>query len=427
MNLGTSQVDITPKPGGELSGFAARIQPSVGVLDPLFAKALFLTDRDEKLLWVHCDLVGFDRTIVQQFRRWARERLGLSERQVMLSATHTHSGPCTIHLQEAGDYDEAYVELLQARLRAAAEVAVAATEPVECVTVEGHLALALDRRNTASAHTDPRVAAVGFRRADGTFAAALVNYAMHAVALGSTNRCISADVPGQVALSLSSQLPGHPVVLMTNGACANLNPPAEDVPFGQVKAWGEQVADTVAPLLIRATTSPARLDLMSRVVPLPLDTLDVAGVNQFAARALQDVKSLAEWGDKYRRVVEHWRTSVLADFETGHSNGHRDAELFAISLGDVVFLGANAEVFSEFTDWLRGRSARRLYLVGYANGDIGYLPTRAAYAEGGYEVEVAHMFYGGFRPKPGGLELLAREANDLLHQFHTARNGIGEV
>ena len=80
-------------------------------------------------------------------------------------------------------------------------------------------------------------------------------------------------------------------------------------------------------------------------------------------------------------------------------------------------MGANAEIFSQFTDILRAHSNQPIYLVGYANGDIGYLPTRAAYAEGGYEVDVAHLFYGGFRPQAGGLELLARAATDLVREL----------
>jgi neutral ceramidase len=416
MNLGTSQLDITPQPGVELSGFAARIQPSNGVLDPLFAKALYLLNGETRLLWIHCDLVGFDRSIVLAFRRWAQEQLRLSPGEVMLSATHTHSGACTIHLQEAGRYDPAYVEWLQQRLRLVAQDAVARTDPVDCISVEGRLDLTLDRRKTASAHTDPRVAAVGFRRPDHTFAAVLVNYPMHPVALGSSNRRISADIPGRTALSLAAQLPGHPIVCVTNGACANLNPPAENVSVDQIAAWGKQIADAVAAPLqsARPPFPPARLRVIARIIPLPMDTLDAPGINAFADRALRDTKSLAEWGEKYRRVVEHWRSSLLAGLHNGKNASHRDAELFGVGIGDVVLLGANAEVFSEFTDWLRPASDKRVYLVGYANGDLGYLPTRAAYAEGGYEVEVAHLFYGGFRPQPGGLELLAREATDLL-------------
>jgi len=189
MILGTSQLDITPKAGVELSGFAARIQPSVGVLDPLSAKGLYLASGGARLLWLHCDLIGFDRSIVTAFRQWARETLGLQPGEVMLSATHTHAGPCTIHLREAGEYDPTYVEVLQRKLREAADIALARTEEVELVTVEGHLDLSVDRRKTTSPHTDPRVAALGFRRGDRTFAAAVVNYAMHPCLL-YTSRCV---------------------------------------------------------------------------------------------------------------------------------------------------------------------------------------------------------------------------------------------
>ena len=417
MKLGTAQIDITPAPGAELSGFAARVQPSVGVLDPLFAKALFMETGATKLLWIHCDLIGFDRTIVLEFRRWAQEKLGLGAQQVMLSATHTHAGPATIHLRECGEFDAAYVARLQTRLRRAAEIAVAQTEAVGLTGVEGIQELAVDRRLTATPHTDPRVAALGFRRGDGSFAAVLVNYAMHPVALGATNRHVSADIFGEAAARLARELPGRPVVLMTNGACGNLNPPAENVSFDQIKAWGRQLADAVRPQLVAGKiNSQPGLQLLVRNVALPLDTLDADGIHQFAETALSKPEPLKEWGDKYRRVVEHWRATRLQQLGT-YESGYHEAELFGVRLDDVIFIGANAEVFSEFTDWLREKSRRQIYLVGYANGDVGYLPTRAAYAEGGYEVDVAHLFYGGFRPRAGGLELLAAAAQDVVREL----------
>jgi len=79
MLIGSSQVDITPEPGAELSGFAARKQPSVGIVDPLFAKAIYLVDGDQKVLWIHCDLLELDREIVLSFRRWVHQNLGLNE------------------------------------------------------------------------------------------------------------------------------------------------------------------------------------------------------------------------------------------------------------------------------------------------------------------------------------------------------------
>lgn len=414
MKVGISQVDITPAAGVRLSGFAARTQPSLGILDSLYAKALYLVDGNVKLLWLHCDLVGFERDIVLSVRLWAQKALGLRADEVMLSATHTHSGPCTIRLNGAGTYDEDYVRQLQEWLKKAAQSAVSRAVPCEITTVESHLPLAIDRRNTPSSHTDSRVGAVGFRGKDGDFIAVVVNYPIHPVALGASNRYISADIPGQAALSLSARLPGHPMVMVSNGACANLNPPGENVSFDQVKAWGSQIADCVAALLPGAPSLSADLRVTVRVIRLPMDTLTAAGIKDFAGKAIQDSVSIAKWGDTYSKVVTFWRDSMTASVKAGLAFDHSDAELFGISLGNVVLLGANAEVFSEFTDWLRASDARRIYLLGYANGTLGYLPARSNYLEGGYEVDVAHIFYGGFRPKAGGLELLAEEAGKLL-------------
>jgi hypothetical protein len=415
--IGVSQVDITPKPGVELCGFAARMQPSTGVLDPLFAKAVHLSCSGTELLWVHCDLIGFDRSIVQDFRDWAREEYGLNGSQVLLTATHTHAGPGTIHLRESGEFNLEYVKFLQEQMRESTRQAMARKEECRLSVVENNLDLAVDRRKTASSHTDPRVMALGFQRANGSFAAVVVNYPIHPVALGPANRLISADIPGQVALALAKQLPGNPVVLVTNGACGNLNPPERNVRPEQVQQWGRRIASAVGDLLLKSKPREVtKFNLLRSAVPLPLEVLDAEGINHAAHRALQSAVPLAQWGDKYRRVVECWRQGLL---KTGHEKGssYHEVELFSVRFNDVILVGVNAEVFSEFTDMLRRNSGKKVYLLGYANGDIGYLPIRAAYAEGGYEVDEAHLFYGGFRVQSGGLERLALSATDLVDKL----------
>jgi neutral ceramidase len=413
--IGTSQVDITPEVGAELSGFARRIQPSTGILDRLYARGLYLEQDGERLLWFHADLIAVGRELVLEFRQWARQRWGLDSLQVMISATHTHSGPATITVQEAGAYDAKYVAYLRTRLELAAEAAMGKTEPCDVVTLEGRLDLAVDRRGKATPHTDPRVGGVGFRRRNGGYTAVIVNYPMHAVALGPTNRLISADVPGRAAVRLSGLLPGHPIALITNGACGNLNPPFENVPSEQIDVWGGQVADAVAGLFGKAApVSNPVFRTLSRVVPLPLDALSVDEIEAYAAHIVGDPASQSEWAEKFRRAVDNWRRTMIAAVREGTAGDTRDAELFAVRIGDVALLGMNAEVFSRFTDDVRESTGRKLYVVGYANGDMGYIPTRAAYDEGGYEVEIAHLFYCNFRPKAGGLELLAQHAADIV-------------
>lgn len=418
MNIGFAQVDITPQVGCELSGFAARTQPSVGILDGLYARCLYAAEGPERLLWIHLDLIGLMREFVQEFRGWAAERLGLAPSQVMLSAIHTHSGPATIDLFEAGAYDAAYVRMLRDRLEEVAQRAASSVVVCEPVHVEGRCDLAVDRRKKASARTDPRVAAFGWRRGDGTFAGVVTNYPMHAVALGPTNRMISADIPGRTAAVLSERLPGRPIVMATNGACGNLNPPYENVTAEQLTQWGRQVADAVADLLPRAEAMRDRtLKVRSSTLPLPLDVLTLEQINRIADRYLGHAASVGEWGDRYIRALEQWRRLRTAEVQSGRCGDSAEMELLGVRLGPAVLLGVNAEAFSAFTDLVREATGRDVYTVGYANGVRGYLPTAAAYEEGGYEVETAHFFYNSFRFKPGGLEKLAHQASHLVRSL----------
>ena len=94
MIVGAAQIDTTPTKTVELSGFAARQQPMTGVLDPIFAKALYLSDGGEKLLWVHIDALALSAEFVSQFREWALREHHISH--VLLSATHTHAAPALV-------------------------------------------------------------------------------------------------------------------------------------------------------------------------------------------------------------------------------------------------------------------------------------------------------------------------------------------
>lgn len=418
MEIGCCCIDITPEVGIELCGFAARVQPSTGVLDPLYAKAMYLAEGEERLLWIACDLIGMPREFVEDFRRWALENLDLEPRQVMISATHTHSGPPTIVLHEAGKFDPEYLQFLRQQLEELATAALEEPERCDLVAVEGRCDLAVDRRGQPSAHTDPRVAAFGWRRDDGTFAAVLLNYAMHGVALGPMNTQISADWPGRCAVALSQGLPGNPLILVTNGACGNLNPPCENVTPERLDEWGGQIAQSVCHLLIEARGVPrADLAIESRVTPVPLDVLSIEQIAQSTERALRDTAGVREWGDRYRRALTTWRQHLTERMESGTAEVAAEIELTGVRLAGRILLGVNAELFSAFTDDLRRRLDAGVYAIGYANGLVGYIPTAAAFDEGGYEVEMAHFFYDSFRMQRGNLEHLAESAEELIRDM----------
>ena len=429
MNAGAAEVDITPDFEVELSGFALRPQPATGVLDPIFAKCIYLDDRNGgRLLWVVADVLALEPALVAGFRAWAGRELGLRPEQVLLAATHTHNAPGVIALTAAGQRSERYVQLLRERMERAAHDAVANARPCDVVAASGTLDLAIDRRNQPTRHVDPTVWSLGFRESGGLrraqssrgpFIAAILNYAMHPVSLGHTERRISPDWCGGASASLSgaigSPTGAKPIAIVTNGACGNINPPFHGASREQVFAWGRSVADAVSAALVSAEPmDDPKVSVRSITVPMPLDRLEPAAIDAQADRMVNEVAPKTVWPGPFIRAVNNWRDTLKLLVSRDGGRFH-DIELQAARIGDLTILAANGEIFSRFTDGLRSASGEsNLFVVGYANNAFGYIPTREAYAEGGYEVETAHFFYNSFRPAPGSLEMLRDKAADLL-------------
>lgn len=416
MKVGASHLDITPQPGIDLAGFAVRPQPSTRVLDPLGVRVLYVEDGPERLLWLHADLLAFGQAWADQLRARLAGELGLPVSAVVVAATHTHSGPATISLTGCGRVEPAYLTWLEERFRAAARLAVRNVEPCQFVHVEGHCALGVDRRRFASAHTDPRVAALGWRRDDGSYKAVLLNYAMHPVCLRGSE--ISADWPGEAGRALARMLPGEPVVLVGSGACANINPPAVGVTSDLTRRWGTEVAQSVLTDLLAAPWSAkgdrgVDLKVRAATVELPLEDWDGETIQRYAAGCLADPAGSREFGDTFRRAVETWRGAMLERWARGEP-ARTQAELSMVAFGQVALVTVNAEIFSKFGQLVSAGLSHPIYAMGSVNGMLGYVPSAEAYDEGAYEVTWAMFFYNLQRPRKGGLELLARRACDLV-------------
>ncbi len=415
MKVGTAKVDITPHETVELSGFLARTQPSTGVLDPIFVRALCLESRGVRLLWLVAEVLGFEADFVTRFRRWASRRLGLPASHVILSAAHTHAAPATMRLINAGEYEAAYVERLYRWMQDAARAAAGRAEPAELVAGEVACTLGIDRRGKPTKHTDPRLAALGWRRADGTWAAVLANYAIHNVALGAVNRKISGDVTGHAAAILEASLPGAPAVLWTIGGSGNINPPGRDRTQAQVHAFGGRLAEAARAALAAARPPGEHLRVRAATMPLPLDVFAppriarhvrtmVAGAAGWEPEAIRRrfVDAVRRWGRGMTRLVRQGRRP------------RRTVRIAAVAFGDLWFTGLNAEVFSRMAERLRELTGKTVYVAGYTGGVFGYLPTAEAMAEGGYEPDQSFIFYGSMPVKPDAFERIARRAARLV-------------
>ena len=87
-------------------------------------------------------------------------------------------------------------------------------------------------------------------------------------------------------------------------------------------------------------------------------------------------------------------------------------ELQAVRVADAVFMAVPAEVFVEIGLQLKKIAPHKTFIVGLANGYIGYLPTPEAYADGGYEVVSAKC-------RPESANILLEKLVDLEEKLFT--------
>ena len=89
---GVAAADITPPIGYRMCGyFNERL--STGVLNPLHAKALVLRQGDTRAALVFCDLIGLSPEVSKQARAQVQREIGIPRDNILLAATHSHTGP----------------------------------------------------------------------------------------------------------------------------------------------------------------------------------------------------------------------------------------------------------------------------------------------------------------------------------------------
>jgi hypothetical protein len=128
LSVGFGAVDITPPVGLKMCG-ALEPRISVGTTDPLMAKSFVATDGERRLAIVGVDIVGLPRSIIDPAIAEIAARTGLDPGAVIISCSHTHSGPYTMGPFFLDALDADYLGSLPARIAASVEQAAPARQP----------------------------------------------------------------------------------------------------------------------------------------------------------------------------------------------------------------------------------------------------------------------------------------------------------
>ena len=141
----------------------------------------------------------------------------------------------------------------------------------------------------------------------------------------------------------------------------------------------------------------------------------------FGAEDLQTALQVAEALEQKKQPAPKFMDQVKAfkvlDVEA-RKQKPQEVEVQVIVLGnDIAWVSLPGEVFVELGLSIKaGSPFRQTIIAELANGSIGYIPTRRAYAEGNYEVVSA-------RCAEGSGEQLVESALRQLRQLYQEANG----
>ncbi|MFN9719823.1 MAG: neutral/alkaline non-lysosomal ceramidase N-terminal domain-containing protein, partial [Planctomycetota bacterium] len=391
MQVGIASVDITPDYPVRLNGFGMRRQPSEGVRQHLYARAMAIGTGDENTAVIlTVDTLGIPDDLTERLALKLSVR-GIRREQLAICASHTHSGPMIRNCANTlfgepipDDHWKAIVSYSDQLERSLEQVALKALDdrrPASVFFGIGQAGFAVNRR-TAGGPVDHDVPVLAIRNSDHSLRAVFVNYACHCVTL--SDNLLSGDWAGYAMDHLQRMYPDCEA-LISIGCGADANP------RGGVLGSQSDVADQLGLELAEAvrkvlngsmTPMTESLDCQLERVILPLDSLPTRD----------------EWLDKAKRddAIGHHARTQLSRLDRGEPlMTEVSYPVQSISFGgelSMVFLPG--EVVVDYATRLKGELDRnRLWLHAYSNACPGYIPSERILREGGYEGGAAMVYY----------------------------------
>ena len=408
LTAGVGRVDITPNEPVVLAG-SPTPKKSSSVNTRLYVKALVLSAGGRKLAIVTLDALKYPVNLVVQARGQIERTTGIPAGNVIICASHTHSGPLWGYYK-----DKLVTSITEA-------VALAARDLTPCrigtsngkaegvaenrrVLKDGQawnrwqLAPSEAHKYPAEGPADPTFDVLALAGQDGRFKAVVYNFACHAA--NERASVVSADYPGDVQQYVEKHLGYEATTFFLTGACGDVNPiysVSRDV-------FGEKLGAEILRCL-------GQLKFIARPVPW-IETREEAMPGREHPEFREEEIAL-----KWPGQLEHYR----ATFDDMKNREKPAYQYFftGIRIGDDFAIVTNAnELFCGIGMSIKERSPFKYTMVAeQTNGAHGYVPTRKAFDGGGYETWFGEHSY--LTTRAG--EIIERESLDILNHLKSAK------
>ncbi|MGB3305082.1 MAG: hypothetical protein WBA63_02785 [Thermomicrobiales bacterium] len=387
-------------PGTELGGYIDRAGPASTTLDELEIGAFILQIGERRLAIVTADVVAVDVALTDAIASAS----GIPRDELLLCASHTHSGPRGIvdRLHPA-DPSAADTDLRKRFIEIATATLAGATRRLEPVTLdltEWQTANAWSNRNAEDGPNDPRVRLLITRRDDGSLQTALALVACHPTILGASSTVVSADLMGGIRRALAgafAQGGEQPVVLSLTGAAGDISTrftrqsstPAEIERLGALAIQGRDTA-LASSRPVPASANALRNERVTCRLASVLDTsadFDPEREMREAEQRLRELDATGGSEAERRRAITQRQGAYLRSLLRDVPSERFDLELSAWRLGnDCALVSVPGELFTSLgAEIERASPFAATWVAGYANGYAGYIADPAAYETRTYE------------------------------------------
>jgi neutral ceramidase len=390
---GVAGVVITPQESMWLAGYAARNHPSEGVLIDLWSKALAIEDsKGKKAVLITNDLVSVPKPISDRIRDRIGAKYGLTRSQIILNCSHTHSGPVLYNaLSNSYPLDEeqlarvkAYSVKYENQVVEMVGRALSSMVPVKIYTQNGTTRFQVNRRNNAEAQSnrinelngpnDYAVPVIKVVKESGDLLAIAFGYACHATVLDIYR--FSGDYPGFAQLELEKMHPGA-TALFFQGAGADQNPlPRRTIPLAQ------QYGRTLAAAVERVLSEDMRN--LAPVLSTAYSEIDLQFEGPPPTR--EELIKLMEPSSKTPDYLKRSAETLLKRIDAGETL--KDSYPYPCEvwkLGDQAIMALGGELLIRYAIELKKVFGPDIFVMGYSNDIMAYIPSEEVLKEGGYE------------------------------------------
>lgn len=411
---GFSRIDVTPPFGSPLAGYSKKREAD-HILDPIELNCVAFSDGENTGVVITADFTSVRENASTFIRNKIAQRCNIPADFVFMQALHQHT---TIRVgtrpTTSGPFmkDEAYFDVLWRKYCDVAQSAIADLKDATLSYAIGECAEQISfvrryRMKDGTVKTNPGRGkgdlvshplddpdnSVRFLRLhrEGAEDIAIVNFACHPDVIGYIDPTgFSADWPGHARRITEKNIPGVKCMLVNGfqGDSNHINPfrPKEEeqkrrgVPHSTF--MGKTISDVVVGLWDQ--TRPLESGKVWGKVELLYIPTNRAGMERIeeCQQTLKDI-SLG--------LREPLKTSTLIS-ETKRIASFPEELLFqrvpvsTLCIGGAGFVGFGGEPFTKYIQMVREKGGDMLMMTAcQSNGGQGYLPTKAAFDEGGYE------------------------------------------